>query len=139
SGVALVLIGTGLIGGLVAVVVAPATAVIMNELGEAKAGDGGAINQLARQVGGALGVAIIGTVFAAVYTDQIDAKLARLTAARRGRAPERVGGARDGVDRGAAGRGAGGRPPAARVRADSVRRRLRPGRPGRLRCLRRRA
>ena len=27
----------------------------MNDLGEAKAGDGGAINQLARQVGGALG------------------------------------------------------------------------------------
>ena len=47
---------------------APATAVIMDDLGEAKAGDGGAVNQLARQVGGALGVAIIGTVFAAIYT-----------------------------------------------------------------------
>ena len=89
SGVALVLIGTGLIGALIAFVVAPATAVIMNDLGEAKAGDGGAINQLARQVGGALGVAIIGTVFAAVYTDQVDEKLARLTAARRERGPSR--------------------------------------------------
>ena len=95
SGVALVLIGTGLIGALIAVVVAPATAVIMNELGEAKAGDGGAINQLARQVGGALGVAIIGTVFAAVYSDQIDAKLARLTAARRERATESIEEAQD--------------------------------------------
>jgi EmrB/QacA subfamily drug resistance transporter len=95
SGVALVLIGTGLIGGLIAVVVAPATAVIMNDLGEEKAGDGGAINQLARQVGGALGVAIIGTVFAAVYTDQIDAKLTGLTAARRDRASESIEEAQD--------------------------------------------
>ena len=103
SGVALVLIGTGLIGALIAFVVAPATAVIMNELGEAKAGDGGAINQLARQVGGALGVAIIGTVFAAVYSDQIDAKLARLTAARRERATESIEEAQD-VARGSAAR-----------------------------------
>ena len=95
SGVALVLIGTGLIGALISFVVAPATAVIMNDLGEAKAGDGGAINQLARQVGGALGVAIIGTVFAAVYSDQIDAKLARLTAARRERATESIEEAQD--------------------------------------------
>jgi MFS transporter, DHA2 family, multidrug resistance protein len=95
SGVALVLIGTGLIGALVAFVVAPATAVIMDDMGEAKAGDGGAINQLARQVGGALGVAIIGTVFAAVYSDQIDAKLARLTAARRERATESIEEAQD--------------------------------------------
>ena len=52
--------------------VAPATAVIMDDVGEAKAGDGGAVNQLARQVGGALGVAIVGSVFAAIYTSQID-------------------------------------------------------------------
>ena len=67
----------------------------MNDLGEAKAGDGGAINQLARQVGGALGVAIIGTVFAAVYTDQVDSKLTRLTAARRERATESIEEAQD--------------------------------------------
>ena len=36
--------------------VPPATAVIMNDLGEDQAGDGGAVDELARQVGGALGV-----------------------------------------------------------------------------------
>ena len=55
-----------LIGVLIAIAVPAATTVIMNDLGEEKAGDGGAVNQLARQVGGALGVAIIGTVFAAL-------------------------------------------------------------------------
>jgi hypothetical protein len=39
----------------------------MNDLGTEKAGDGAAVNQLARQVGGALGVAIVGSVFAAIY------------------------------------------------------------------------
>ena len=51
--VVLVLVGTGLIGVMIALAVPPATAVIMNDLGEDKAGDGGAVNQLARQAGGA--------------------------------------------------------------------------------------
>jgi len=50
-----------------------ATAVIMNDLGVGKAGDGAAVNQLARQVGGALGVAIIGSVFAAIYAARVTA------------------------------------------------------------------
>jgi hypothetical protein len=49
----------------------PATAVIMNDVGTAKAGDGAAVNQLSRQVGGALGVAIVGSVFAAIYAAEI--------------------------------------------------------------------
>jgi EmrB/QacA subfamily drug resistance transporter len=100
--VAVVLIGAALVGGLIAITVPPATAVIMNDLGEEKAGDGGAINQLARQVGGALGVAVIGTVFAGIYTNQIDEKLSRLTPARRERASESIEEARDVVDRVAA-------------------------------------
>jgi DHA2 family multidrug resistance protein-like MFS transporter len=96
--VAVVLVGTGLIGLLLSLVVAPATAVIMNALGEEKAGDGGAVNQLARQVGGALGVAIIGTVFAGAYANQIDEKLARLTGSQRDRATESIEEARDVVD-----------------------------------------
>jgi hypothetical protein len=43
----------------------------MNDLGLEKAGDGAAVNQLARQVGGALGVAIVGSVFAAIYAAQV--------------------------------------------------------------------
>jgi DHA2 family multidrug resistance protein-like MFS transporter len=96
--VAVVLVATALIGMLIALVVAPATAVIMNDLGDEKAGDGGAVNQLARQVGGALGVAIVGTVFAGVYGNQVDEKLARLSESRRERAAQSIEEARDVVD-----------------------------------------
>ena len=90
-----VLVGTGLIGVLISLAVPPATTVIMNDLGDEKAGDGGAVNQLARQVGGALGVAIIGTVFAGSYTNQIDEKLGGLPAPERERATESIEEARD--------------------------------------------
>jgi EmrB/QacA subfamily drug resistance transporter len=98
TSVAVVLVATALIGTLIALVVAPATAVIMNDLGDDKAGDGGAVNQLARQVGGALGVAIVGTVFAGVYGNQIDEKLARLSGSQRDRAAQSIEEARDVVD-----------------------------------------
>jgi DHA2 family multidrug resistance protein-like MFS transporter len=98
TSVAVVVVGAALIGLLIALVVAPATAVIMNDLGDEKAGDGGAVNQLARQVGGALGVAIVGTVFAGVYGNQIDAKLARLSGSRRERATQSIEEARDVVE-----------------------------------------
>jgi EmrB/QacA subfamily drug resistance transporter len=71
SGVALVVLGTGLVGSGFGVAFPPATAVILNDLGAEKAGDGAAVNQLARQVGGALGVAIVGTVFAAIYAAEV--------------------------------------------------------------------
>ena len=67
SSPALVPLGAGIIGCGIGLGCPPATAVIMNDLGMEKAGDGAAVNQLARQVGGALGVAIVGSVFAAVY------------------------------------------------------------------------
>ena len=95
---ALALVGTGLIGLLISLAVPPATAVIMNDLGDEKAGDGGAVNQLARQVGGALGVAIIGTVFAGVYTNQIEDQLGQLRDAERERAAESIEEARDVID-----------------------------------------
>jgi predicted MFS family arabinose efflux permease len=97
TSVAVVLVATGLLGGLISIVVAPATAVIMNDLGEEKAGDGGAVNQLARQVGGALGVALIGTVFAGIYAARVD-ELSSLDAAQRSRAGESIEEARDVVD-----------------------------------------
>jgi MFS transporter, DHA2 family, multidrug resistance protein len=96
--IAVVLAGAALIGSLLSLLLAPATAVIMNDLGEKKAGDGGAVNQLARQVGGALGVAVIGTVFAGAYSNQIDEKLALLPGAQRERATESIEEARDVVD-----------------------------------------
>jgi DHA2 family multidrug resistance protein-like MFS transporter len=95
--VVLVLVGTGLIGVMIALSVPPATAVIMNDLGDEKAGDGGAVNQLARQAGGALGVALVGTVFAGAYTNRVD-ELNGLSSRQRARAGESIEEARDVVD-----------------------------------------
>jgi EmrB/QacA subfamily drug resistance transporter len=47
--------------------IAPATESIMGSLPKAKAGVGSAVNDTTRQAGGALGVAVIGSVFAARY------------------------------------------------------------------------
>jgi MFS transporter, DHA2 family, multidrug resistance protein len=93
--IAVVMVGAALIGLLIALVAAPATAVIMNDLGQEKAGDGGAVNQLVRQVGGALGVAIIGTVFAGVFSSEIEQRLGRLSGPKRERATESIEEARD--------------------------------------------
>jgi EmrB/QacA subfamily drug resistance transporter len=71
SSAALVLLGTALFGCGLGAMAPPVTAVIMNDVGTEKAGDGAAVNQVARQVGGALGVAIAGSVFAAVYAAEI--------------------------------------------------------------------
>ena len=71
SSPALVLLGVGVFGCGLGLMAPPATAVIMNDVGTAKAGDGAAVNQLSRQVGGALGVAIVGSVFAAIYAAEI--------------------------------------------------------------------
>ncbi|HKF92597.1 MAG TPA: MFS transporter [Acidimicrobiia bacterium] len=50
---------------------APATESIMGSLPLAKAGVGSAVNDTTRQVGGALGVAIIGSVLASTYGSQV--------------------------------------------------------------------
>jgi EmrB/QacA subfamily drug resistance transporter len=50
---------------------APATESIMGSLPRAKAGIGSAMNDTTRQVGGALGVAIIGSVMSSVYAPQV--------------------------------------------------------------------
>jgi len=99
TSVVLVMASAGLIGGLIAISVPAATTVIMNDLGEDKAGDGGAVNQLARQVGGALGVAIIGTVFATIYSNRIDDRLTDLAVRRRDSAANSIEQARDVIDR----------------------------------------
>jgi len=50
---------------------APATDSVMGSLPLAKAGVGSAVNDTTRQVGGALGVAVIGSVLASTYGNQI--------------------------------------------------------------------
>jgi DHA2 family multidrug resistance protein-like MFS transporter len=95
TSVVVVMVSMGLFGGIIPLTIAPATAVIMDDLGEEKAGDGGAVNQLARQVGGALGVAVLGSVFAGVYANRIDFRLAALSHPARDRAAESIEEARD--------------------------------------------
>ena len=52
-------------------VMAPATDSVMGSLPLAKAGVGSAVNDTTRQVGGALGVAIVGSVVSSVYGTKI--------------------------------------------------------------------
>jgi hypothetical protein len=54
-----------------ALVMAPATESIMGSLPLAKAGVGSAVNDTTRQVGGALGVAIVGSVMSSTYGSRI--------------------------------------------------------------------
>jgi Major Facilitator Superfamily len=58
-------------GGGLGLVNAPATEAIMGSLPPAKAGVGSAVNDTARELGGTLGVAIIGSLFASVYSSRL--------------------------------------------------------------------
>ena len=58
-------------GAGMANVVPPATESIMSSLPREKAGVGSAVSNTIRQVGGALGVAVLGAMLAAVYRGEI--------------------------------------------------------------------
>jgi EmrB/QacA subfamily drug resistance transporter len=63
-------------GGGLGLVNAPATEAIMGALPPAKAGIGSAVNDTTRELGGTLGVAIIGSLFASVYSSRLGELLA---------------------------------------------------------------
>jgi MFS family permease len=73
---------------------APATESIMGSLPPSRAGVGSAINDTTRQTGGALGVAIIGSVFLAAYHHYAD-KAQHLSAASSAAVHDSVGRALD--------------------------------------------
>src|SRR5262245_3182439 len=56
---------------------APATESVMGSLPRAKAGVGSAVNDTTRQVGGALGVAVVGSVVTSVYATRAGDAIAR--------------------------------------------------------------
>lgn len=60
-----------ILAGGMALVMAPATDSVMGSLPLAKAGVGSAVNDTTRQVGGALGVAIIGSIVSSVYGSKV--------------------------------------------------------------------
>jgi hypothetical protein len=61
-------------------VMAPATESVMSTLPEDKAGVGSAMNDVNRQVGGALGVAIIGSIMNSAYSSRLTGAAAKLPA-----------------------------------------------------------
>jgi EmrB/QacA subfamily drug resistance transporter len=60
-----------LLGGGLGLTTAPATEAIMGSLPPGKAGVGSAVNDTTREFGGTLGVAIVGSVFASLYSHAI--------------------------------------------------------------------
>lgn len=62
-----VIIGMLFLANGLALVTSPATDAVMGELPREKAGIGSAVNDVSREVGGTLGVAISGSVFASLY------------------------------------------------------------------------
>jgi EmrB/QacA subfamily drug resistance transporter len=75
-----------LLGGGLGLTTAPATESIMGSLSADKAGVGSAVNDTTRELGGTLGVAIVGSVFASVYTSRLgsDPALSQLPEGIRG-------------------------------------------------------
>ena len=74
-------------------IMAPSTESVMGALPEAKAGVGSAMNDLVRQVAGAFGVAIIGSVLNVVYSNRMEDAVASLPPQAAGPAGDSVGGA----------------------------------------------
>ncbi|MFG2368851.1 MFS transporter [Streptomyces mirabilis] len=79
------LMGTGM-----AHVMPPATVMIMSSLPREKAGSGSAVNNTFRQVGGAMGVAVLGSLLSTTYRNGIDSHLGVLPASDRHAAGESV-------------------------------------------------
>ncbi|MGW3242459.1 MFS transporter [Streptomyces sp. NPDC001070] len=77
------LMGTGM-----AHVMPPATVMIMSSLPREKAGSGSAVNNTFRQVGGAMGVAVLGSLLSTTYRNGIDGHLGMLPASDRHAAGE---------------------------------------------------
>lgn len=77
--------GTGM-----AHVMTPVTVSVMQALPREKAGSGSAINNTFRQVGGALGVAVLGSVLSTVYRGDIEGHLGSLPAGARDAAGESI-------------------------------------------------
>ncbi|MFJ1645382.1 MFS transporter [Streptomyces sp. NPDC088258] len=77
--------GTGM-----AHIMPPVTVAVMQALPREKAGSGSAINNTFRQVGGALGVAVLGSVLSATYRGRIDGHLGAVPAAARDAAGESI-------------------------------------------------
>ncbi|MDX6353288.1 MAG: hypothetical protein QOF98_191, partial [Streptomyces sp.] len=77
-------------GAAMAHVMPPATVMIMSSLPREKAGSGSAVNNTFRQVGGALGIAVLGSLMSTVYRNGIKDHLGILPASARHSAGESI-------------------------------------------------
>ena len=94
AGAALVVvIGTLVLGGGLALLIAPATTVVINDLPVEKAGDGSSLNMLSRFAGAAFGVALLGSVLTSVYSSRVKTATARLSADDAHNSRQSIGGA----------------------------------------------
>jgi EmrB/QacA subfamily drug resistance transporter len=85
-------------------VMPPATESIMSTLPREKAGVGSAVSNTVRQVAGALGIAVLGSILSGVYRSHVETATAALPASARSAANESIAGAHGVADRiGAAG------------------------------------
>jgi EmrB/QacA subfamily drug resistance transporter len=82
-----------LLGSGLGLTTAPATEAIIGAVPKEKAGIGSAVNDATREVGGTLGVAVIGSVFASLYQTAFDSPGAGIPAAALATARESIGGA----------------------------------------------
>lgn len=87
-GVAFFVLGSGM-----GVVAAPATGAIMSAVPLDKAGVGSAVNDTTRELGGALGIAVLGTLVSSSYGSNIDLAGTNLSGEQLTTAEESIGGA----------------------------------------------
>lgn len=80
TGYDLIFAGQVLFAAGMGLLIAPATASIMGAVPPGRAGVGSAMNDTARQVGGALGVAVMGSLAAASYRAELDERMAATAA-----------------------------------------------------------
>lgn len=91
--VCLVLVATG-----VGMTTAPSTGLIMSSLPLRKAGVGSAVNDTTREVGGAVGVAVLGSIVGVLYRSRVGEGMAALPAQAAEAARRSVGGALEVAD-----------------------------------------
>ncbi len=83
----------GLMGAGMGLAIAPATESIMGSLPREKAGIGSAMNDVVREVGGTLGIAVLGSALASAYASTMDGASAGLSGEAAAAASDSVGGA----------------------------------------------
>jgi EmrB/QacA subfamily drug resistance transporter len=95
SGYLLVAVSLTQMGAGMGLAMAPATEAIMGALPKAKAGVGSAMNDVVREVGGTLGVAVLGSILSSAYASGMDGATESLPGEAAHAATDSVGAAHD--------------------------------------------